>query len=74
MYSDITDEGNGWILDNGVSFKTPFNGSEPYAIPVYQYYYDQTNTYGGWRFLYSTNFNQSALGWTPDGIGFYAYG
>ena len=63
--------GNGWTYD-GLNFRTPRNGTGG-AVPVFKYKYDQSLTYGGWRFRFSTNPNRSNEGWTFDKIAFYAF-
>jgi hypothetical protein len=71
MYSNIAKDHNGWSID-GVSFKAPLHGIAN-TVPVFEYHYDQSKTYGGWRFLYSTNSTRSSEGWTLDGIKFFAF-
>lgn len=51
-YSTSPNVGDGWIYD-GVAFNAPVDN--PNAVPVHQFHYDQSNTYGGWRFNYSTS-------------------
>jgi len=44
--------GEGWAFD-GIAFHVPDN-SDHYAVSLYQFHYDQNNTYGGWRFNFNT--------------------
>lgn len=47
--------GQGWTFD-GVAFYVPDNNN-PLAVPLYQFHYDQSKTYGGWRFNFNTTMN-----------------
>jgi hypothetical protein len=67
----LNNVGNGWSYD-GLNFRTPRHGTNG-AVPVFQYHFDQSQTYGGWRFLFSTNINQSNEGWTLDEVAFFAF-
>ena len=62
--------GYGWIYD-GVAFRVPVN--DPDCVNIYEFHYDQSNTYGGWRNNFSTSMDPVNRGWTFDGIGFKAF-
>lgn len=71
FYSNSNAVGEGWTLD-GPCFKAPLQTMDE-AVPVYQYHYDQSKTYGGWRFLFSTDSNHQSDGWTMDKVAFFAF-
>jgi hypothetical protein len=63
--------GEGWTHD-GIAFFSATD-ENPNAVPIYQFHYDQSKTYGGWRFLFSTNMHPAKEGWTYDCVAFKAY-
>jgi hypothetical protein len=62
---------DGWIYD-GLVFRVPHQELDG-VVPVFQFHCDQSKTYGGWRYLYSTSEAHKTQGWTCDGIAFYAF-
>ena len=63
--------GEGWSFD-GIAFHVP-KQDNPNAVPLYQFHYDQKDTYGGWRFHFSTSKKPSQQGWKCDGIAFRVF-
>lgn len=63
-YSPKSNLGEGWNCD-GIAFRVPDN-LDPYSVPLHQFHYDQTGTYGGWRFHFSTKMSPADSGWTYD--------
>lgn len=62
---------DGWILD-GIAFYAA-NDTDPNTVPVYQFHYDQSKTFGGWRFLFGTTMQPTQEGWTYDCVAFKAW-
>lgn len=71
FYSNRSDVQSGWTYD-GVAFRVPLHGANGVS-PVYQYHYDQSNTYGGWRFNFTTSPHCENEGWTMDEIAFFGF-
>jgi hypothetical protein len=71
LYSTNSNFGQGWTYD-GIAFYAPTQ-DDPWAIPIYQFHYDQNATYGGLRFHFSTDKNSINDGWTYDGSPFKVY-
>lgn len=63
--------GQGWIFD-GVAFHVPNAGTHG-AVPLYQFHYDQSKTYGGWRFNFNRTMQPANEGWTCDGVAFQVF-
>jgi hypothetical protein len=63
--------GDGWILD-GIAFYAA-DETDPSAIPINQFHYDQSKTFGGWRFLFGTTMHPTNEGWTFDHVAFKGY-
>jgi len=40
-------------------------------VPVYKYHFDQSKTFGGWKFLYTPQDPSVTDGWTQDTMAFY---
>lgn len=63
--------GEGWEFD-GIAFHVPDN-THPNAVPLYQFHYNQKDTYGGWRFNFNTTMKPANQGWKCDGIPFKVF-
>ena len=67
-FSSNPNLGQGWTYD-GIAFKVPIIGN----VRVHQFHYDQSSTYGGWRFHFSKDMKPQSEGWTYDGDAFQAF-